>query len=70
MALRSLANEILVNRPEAGHKERSLASKQSAALNLKGRYMGTKRRLPAVKRAKVKRVRATEGIRPAIAAAG
>lgn len=44
-----------------------LSPQTRAALKLQGRYMGTMRGLPAVKRAKVKRIRAEKGVRAAIA---
>jgi len=46
-----------------------LSAQQRAALKLQGKYMGTMRRLPAVKRAAVKKIRAAKGIRAAITAA-
>lgn len=46
-----------------------LTAQQRAALKLQGKYMGTMRGLPAAKRAQVKKIRSTKGIRAAIAAA-
>lgn len=46
-----------------------LSAKQRATLKLQGRYMGTMRGLSVKLRARVKKVRATKGMRAAIAEA-
>jgi len=46
-----------------------LTSQQREALKLQGKYMGTMRGLKPTQRAKIKKIRATKGIRAAIAAA-
>ena len=52
-----------------GRRRPRLSAQQRAALKLQGKYMGTMRGLPVAKRAKVKKIRATKGIRAAIKAA-
>ncbi|HZC81236.1 MAG TPA: hypothetical protein VE222_05870 [Nitrospiraceae bacterium] len=48
-------------------RRRALSPARRQALRLQGRYIGTIRMLPAAKKAKVKRVRDTKGVRAAIA---
>ena len=54
---------------KTGRRRPKLSSAQRAALKLQGRYMGTMRGLKARDQARVKAIRKTKGIRPAIAEA-
>ena len=48
-------------------KKRTLTPARRNALKLQGKYIGTIRMLPAAKKAKVKKIRDTKGVRAAIA---
>ena len=55
--------------PSGKRRKPRLTAAHRAGLKLQGKYMGTMRGLSAAKRAKVKKIRASKGIRAAIAAA-
>jgi len=54
---------------KGGRRKPRLTAEQRRALKLQGKYMGTMRGLKPTDRAKIKKIRASKGIRAAIAAA-
>jgi len=58
-----------VDDTNGGRRKPRLSPDQRRALKLQGQYMGTMRGLKPTDRAKIKKIRASRGIRAAIAAA-
>jgi hypothetical protein len=54
---------------DATRRKPRLSAEQRRALKLQGKYMGTMRGLKPAQRARIKKIRATRGIRAAITAA-
>jgi len=55
--------------PKTRRRAPRLTAARRAALKLQGQYMGTLRGLTPAQKAKVKKIRAQKGLRPALAAA-
>jgi len=68
VAVPEAASALVVSGKRPRRKPR-LTADQRKALKLQGKYMGTMRGLNPSKRAVIKRIRATKGIRAAISAA-
>lgn len=67
--LAAAANSQSSAQKDASRRKPRLSAEQRRALKLQGKYMGTMRGLKPAQRARIKKIRATKGIRAAISAA-